>query len=110
MRDFVADILARLQATNRQQRLYILVGVLAAIVVLRYGTTWFFDYRDGVKYMVLRNPWGSTESSVGTLPGTTRFYDVSWWRSIDMVAVDGVFGVDAETFRTYFNYIGGCKE
>ncbi len=49
MRDFVADILARLQATNRQQRLYILVGLLAAIVVLRYGTTWYFDYRDSVK-------------------------------------------------------------
>jgi len=49
MRDFVADLLARLQATNRQQRLYLALGVLAAIVVLRYGTTWFFDYREGVK-------------------------------------------------------------
>ncbi len=49
MRDFVADLLGRLQATNRQQRLYMAVGVLAAIVLLRYGTTWFFDYREGVK-------------------------------------------------------------
>ncbi len=49
MRDFVADFLARLQATNRQQRLYLALGILAAIVVLRYGTTWFFDYREGVK-------------------------------------------------------------
>lgn len=49
MRDFLADLLARLQATNRQQRLYLAVGVLAAIVALRYGSTWLFDYRDGVK-------------------------------------------------------------
>ncbi|MDG2305469.1 MAG: type II secretion system protein GspM [Candidatus Binatia bacterium] len=49
MRDFIADLLARLQATNRQQRLYMAVGILAAVVLLRYGTTWFFDYRAGVK-------------------------------------------------------------
>jgi len=49
MRDFVADLLARLQATNRQQRLYLAVGVLAVVVVLRYGVAWFVDYRDGVK-------------------------------------------------------------
>lgn len=49
MRDFVADLLSRLQGTNRQQRLYLALGAVVLIVVLRYGTTWFFDYRDGVK-------------------------------------------------------------
>ena len=47
MRDLLADFLARLGATNRQQRLYLLLGVLAAVVALRYGSTWLFDYRDG---------------------------------------------------------------
>lgn len=49
MRDLLADFLARLGATNRQQRLYLLLGVLAAVVALRYGSTWLFDYRDGMK-------------------------------------------------------------
>ena len=49
MRDFLAGILERLQATTRQQRLYILLGVIVALLGLRYGTAWFMEYRDGVK-------------------------------------------------------------
>jgi hypothetical protein len=54
------------------------------------------------------NPWGTTEATVGRLKGTTRFYDVDRWRAVDLGVVDGVFGVDAETFRRHFNYLGGC--
>jgi hypothetical protein len=32
--------------------------------------------------------------------------DVSFWRSIELDAVDGVFAIDAATFKRYFAGIG----
>ncbi len=49
MRDLLANFLARLQATNRQQRLYIALGLVVAIVLLRFGAGWFVEYRDDLK-------------------------------------------------------------
>ena len=49
MRDLLANVLARLRATNRQQRLYLALGVVAALVLVRYGATSFLEYRRGVK-------------------------------------------------------------
>ena len=77
MRDFLADLVGRLQATNRQQRLYLAVGILAAIVVLRYGTTWFFDYRDGVKNDIRLSAQrlASAEKLLARAPDTQRQLD-----------------------------------
>lgn len=49
MRDLLADVLARLRATNRQQRLYLALGLVAVLVVVRFGASWFLDYRRGIK-------------------------------------------------------------
>ena len=68
-----------------------------------------WDYRNGQKYIVLRNPWGNTEASVGTLTGTTVLYDISWWRPIVLADVDGTFAIDASTFKTYFAGLGVAK-
>ena len=40
MRDFLAGLLARFQAADRQQRLYVALGVVVAVFVLRFGVTW----------------------------------------------------------------------
>lgn len=49
MRDLLARLFERLRATDRQQRLYILLGVVVAVVVLRYGVTWLGTYRTDIK-------------------------------------------------------------
>ena len=49
MRDLLANVLARLRATNRQQRLYLALGVVAVLVLVRFGTTWFLEYRRDIK-------------------------------------------------------------
>jgi hypothetical protein len=65
-----------------------------------------WDYRDGRKYILLRNPWGRTEPTVGVLGGTTHVYDISWWRPIAMAPNDGTFGIEAADFQTYFAGLG----
>jgi hypothetical protein len=49
MRDLVANLIARLRALNRQQRLYVGLGVVATLFVVRFGITWLVDYRRAVK-------------------------------------------------------------
>ncbi|MEW6272321.1 MAG: type II secretion system protein GspM, partial [Thermodesulfobacteriota bacterium] len=49
MRDFLANLVARLRTTNRQQRLYLALGVVVLLVVARFALTWFLDLRAGVK-------------------------------------------------------------
>jgi hypothetical protein len=68
-----------------------------------------WDYRDGKKYVILRNPWGSTEATQGSLAGTAWFYDISWWRSISLAESDGVFGLETSVFKSYFSHLGGAK-
>lgn len=63
-------------------------------------------YENGQKYIVLRNPWGSTEASITTYGGTEWFYDVSWWRPIAFANPDGVFALRADTFKKYFGGLG----
>lgn len=57
-------------------------------------------------YIVLRNPWGYTEATSGQLNGVIPMRDISFWRSIDLGAVDGVFAIDVPTFKRYFAGIG----
>ena len=63
--------------------------------------TWYL--RD---YVVLRNPWGYHEGTQGALHTTISMRDVSFWRSIDLDATDGVFAIDFPTFQQCFAGIG----
>jgi hypothetical protein len=49
VRDLLANLLGRLQATNRQQRLYLALGAVVVLFVARFGIGWFLEYREGVK-------------------------------------------------------------
>jgi hypothetical protein len=53
-------------------------------------------------YVVLRNPWGFHEGTLGTRHGVITMRDASFWRSIDLDADDGVFAVDFPTYQKYF--------
>jgi hypothetical protein len=49
MRDQLANLIARLRGASRQQRLYVVLGVVVVLFVLRFGIGWLLDYRQGVK-------------------------------------------------------------
>ena len=68
-----------------------------------------WDYRDGRKYIILRNPWGNTEATVQALTGTSWLFDVSWWRPISLAVVDGTFAVEASAFKQYWAGLGVAK-
>lgn len=68
-----------------------------------------WHYKNGQKYIVLRNPWGFKEASVGELSGTISLYDISWWRPIALDENDGTFAITASAFKTYFRGIGVVK-
>jgi len=68
-----------------------------------------WDYHCNKKYVILRNPWGSTEASVGTFNGTVYMYDVSWWRPIQLANPDGTFAIEASVFKQYFAGLGVAK-
>ncbi len=81
----------------------------ANIVASHCYTVLGWTYRNDRKYIVLRNPWGNTEATVQTLDETVWFYDISWWRPIDMTTPDGTFAIEASAFKTYFAGIGVVK-
>ena len=49
MRDFLANLVGRLRATNRQQRLYLALGLVMLLVVGRFAANWFLEFRAAVK-------------------------------------------------------------
>jgi hypothetical protein len=49
VRDFLANLVGRLRTTDRQQRLYLALGVVVLLVVARFALTWFLDLRASVK-------------------------------------------------------------
>lgn len=63
-------------------------------------------YRDCKRYILLRNPWGSTEATVGALDATVYAYDVSWWRPIALKDTDGTFAMEISTFKKYYAGFG----
>lgn len=68
-----------------------------------------WDYHCNKKYLILRNPWGSTEAKVGTRSGTVYMYDISWWRPIQLANPDGTFAIEASVFKQYFAGLGVAK-
>jgi hypothetical protein len=63
-------------------------------------------YRNCQRYILLRNPWGNTEATVGSLDATVYAYDVSWWRPITLKDTDGTFAMEIGTFKKYFAGFG----
>lgn len=63
-------------------------------------------YRQCRRWIVLRNPWGNTEATVGVLDATLSMYDVSWWRPITLKTNDGVFAMEIGAFKKYFAGFG----
>jgi Tfp pilus assembly protein PilO len=49
MRDLLANLVSRLRASSRQERLYVALGAVVLLVALRFGITWLVDYRREVK-------------------------------------------------------------
>lgn len=68
-----------------------------------------WDYHCGNKYLILRNPWGQKEATIGTRSGVVSMYDVSWWRPIVLANPDGTFAIKADTFQQYFAGLGVAK-
>lgn len=63
-------------------------------------------YRHCRRYILLRNPWGSTEATAGALDATVHAHDVSWWRPIALKDTDGTFAMEIGTFKKYFAGFG----
>lgn len=63
-------------------------------------------YANRRKYIVLRNPWASTEVTATALTGTISMKDVDWWRPINLATNDGIFAIEADTFKTHFAWSG----
>lgn len=81
----------------------------ATIVASHCYTVLGWAYHNDRKYIVLRNPWGNTEATVATLNSTIWMHDISWWRPINLAAVDGTFAMEAWAFKTYFAGLGVVK-
>lgn len=68
-----------------------------------------WDYHCGKKYLILRNPWGYKEATVGSRSGTVLMHDISFWRPIELANPDGTFAIQASTFKQYFAGLGVAK-
>lgn len=69
---------------------------------------WAFNR--GKKYIVLRNPWGRTEpAGFNTYQGLISFFDGSFWRPINTIGNDGVFALEANSFKSLFAGLGVAK-
>lgn len=66
--------------------------------------------RNNKKYIVIRNPWGHTEpAGLNTYQGLVSFFDGKFWRPINMIGNDGVFALEADSFKTLFAGMGVAK-
>ena len=83
-----------------------------------------WGYVNGAEYVILRNPWGMTEATLNVMNGSWVAWDAAYsgpagsypsgggrgfWRSIPLANNDGVFGLRADTFKTYFAGFGVAK-
>jgi len=68
-----------------------------------------WQYANNQKYIVLRNPWGTYESTLNVDGGTWVAYDGSFWRTINLATTDGIFALRVDTFKKYFAGFGVVK-
>lgn len=67
-------------------------------------------YKNNKKYIVLRNPWGVTEpAGLNTYQGVLSFFDNSFWRPVNSIGNDGVFAIEANSFKNLFAGLGVAK-
>lgn len=67
-------------------------------------------FKNNKKYIVLRNPWGVTEpAGLNTYQGVLTFFDTSFWRPLTMIGNDGVFAIEANSFKNLFAGLGVAK-
>ncbi len=64
-----------------------------------------WNYKNGTKYIVLRNPWGTKHATLDTQVGHWYAYETSYWARIPLNQ-NGVFSMKATTFKKYFAGIG----
>lgn len=70
-----------------------------------------WHYYNSKKYIVLRNPWGCYESTMGGdfswMAWDAPYYGgPGWWRPVSMATVDGIFAIEASVFKKYFAGFG----
>lgn len=74
---------------------------------------WYFISNQ--KYIVLRNPWGGYEGTLNIFNGNWPAWDApyyggpGWWRTANMSALDGIFCMRADTFKSHFAGFGVVK-
>lgn len=67
-------------------------------------------FKNNKKYIVLRNPWGRTEpAGLNTYQGLISFFDETFWRPINTIGNDGVFALEANSFKSLFAGLGVAK-
>jgi hypothetical protein len=67
-------------------------------------------YQNGKEYIVLRNPWGYLEpTGLNTYQGLLTFFDTSFWHPINMIGNDGVFALEAPSFKYYYQTLAVAK-
>lgn len=67
-------------------------------------------YVNGKKYIILRNPWGVTEpAGINSYQGVVSFFDNTFWRPINFIGNDGVFALEASSFKYYYAGLGVAK-
>jgi len=74
-----------------------------------------WTYVNGLKYVVVRNPWGNTEATLNVLGGSWSAWDAPYYggpgemRTFTLPTVDGVFAIRADTFKACFAGFGVVK-
>jgi hypothetical protein len=74
-----------------------------------------WGYADNQEYIILRNPWGTYESTLNVSGGDWFAWDQpyyggkGWWRPIHMATPEGIFGLRSDTFKAYFAGFGWVK-
>ncbi|MGD9696081.1 MAG: C2 family cysteine protease [Thermoleophilia bacterium] len=81
----------------------------ANLVAAHCYTVLGWAFRHGRRYLVLRNPWGATETEAAILGGTLWTGDVSWWRPMAPADAGGVFAIEADAFRDHFAGLGAVS-
>ncbi|KAI9777276.1 MAG: hypothetical protein M1839_009006 [Geoglossum umbratile] len=67
-------------------------------------------YQAAKEYIVLRNPWGYHEpQGLNTYQGLLQFFDSSFWLPISTIKDDGVFALEAPSFKYYFAGMAAAK-
>jgi hypothetical protein len=74
-----------------------------------------WQFSNNQEYVVLRNPWGTTEATLNVDGGIWSAFDAPYyagsgfWRPIPMSNNDGVFALRSDTFKSYFAGYGWVK-